>query len=149
MKRVFPVPRVLPMLVLALMPAVAAADDQDSIDYRKHIMQTLHAQTSALGMIMSGAIPDDNVIAHIDTLAITAATALKSFEPKVEGGDAKPEVWTNWDDFAARMNDFAAKTAQMAKTAHEQGKDEALLQAVDALSCKGCHDDYNTKDPTE
>lgn len=141
--------RAVPLAALALLPGAAAADDQDVIDYRKHIMQTLHAQTSALGMIMSGAIPDDNVIAHIDTLAITAATALKSFEPKVEGGDAKPEVWTNWEDFAARMNEFAAKTAQMAKTAHEQGKDEALLQAVDALSCKGCHDDYNTKDPTE
>ena len=68
------------------------ADDQDVIDYRRHIMETLKAQTAALGMIMSGAIPDDNVVAHIDIIAGTAATALKAFEPKVEGGDAKPEV---------------------------------------------------------
>ena len=136
-------------LLLALLPGITLADDQDVIDYRKHIMQTLQAQTAALGMILSGAIPDDNVVAHLDTIALTASTALKSFEPHVEGGDAKPEVWSNWADFSARMNDFAAKTATMAKTAHAQGKDAALEQVIDALSCKSCHDDYNTKDPLE
>ena len=135
------------LFALPLLPAASIADDQDVIDYRRHIMQTLAEQTSALGMIMSGAIPDDNVVAHIDIIAGTAATALKSFEPKVEGGDAKAEVWAHWDDFSARMNDFAAKTAAMSKTAHEQGKDEALLLAMDALSCKQCHDDYRVKTP--
>ena len=137
------------LLALSLLPAGSLADDQDVIDYRKHIMDTLQAQVAALGMIMSGAIPGDNVIAHIDIVAATAATALKSFEPKVEGGDAKPEVWAQWDDFSARMNDFAAKTAAMAKTAHEKGKDEALLLAMDALTCKQCHDTYRVKRPKD
>ena len=137
------------LLALSLLPAGSLADDQDVIDYRKHIMDTLQAQVAALGMIMSGAIPDDNVIAHMDIVAATAATALKSFEPKVEGGDAKPEVWAQWDDFSARMNDFAAKTAAMAKTAHEKGKDEALLLAMDALTCKQCHDTYRVKRPKD
>ncbi len=136
-----------PLLVLALLPLASVADDQDVIDYRRHIMETLKAQTAALGMIMSGAIPDDNVVAHIDIIAQSAAIALKSFEPKVEGGDAKAEVWAQWDDFSARMNDFAARTAAMASTAHEKGKDEALLQAMDALTCKQCHDDYRIKKP--
>jgi cytochrome c556 len=136
-----------PLLALALVPAISGADDQDVIDYRKHVMDTLQAQTSALGMIMSGAIPDDNVVAHLDIIAATAATALKSFEPKVEGGDAKPEVWARWDDFSARMNEFAERTATMARTAHEQGKDEALLLAMDALTCKQCHDVYRVKRP--
>ena len=141
--------RILVSLLCALtwLPMSSTADDQDVIDYRRHIMETLKAQTAALGMIMSGAIPDDNVVAHIDNIAATAATALKSFEPKVEGGDAKAEVWAQWDDFSARMNDFAAKTAAMSKTAHEQGKDEALLLAMDALTCKQCHDDYRVKKP--
>ena len=136
-----------PLLALSLLPQASTADDQDVIDYRRHIMETLKAQTAALGMIMSGAIPDDNAIAHIDILAATAATALKSFEPKVEGGDAKAEVWAQWDDFSARMNDFAAKTAEMSKTAHEKGKDEAFLLVMDALTCKQCHDTYRVKKP--
>ena len=135
------------LCALSMLPMTSTADDQDVIDYRRHIMETLKAQTAALGMIMSGAIPDDNVVAHIDIIAGTAATALKSFEPKVEGGDAKAEVWAQWDDFSARMNDFAAKTAAMSKAAHEQGKDEALLLAMDALTCKQCHDDYRVKKP--
>ena len=143
MKRIFAVP----LLALSLLPMGSTADDQDVIDYRKHIMETLDAQVAALGMIMAGAIPDDNVVAHLDIIAATAATALKAFEPKVEGGDSKPEVWAQWDDFSARMNEFAARTAAMAKTAHEQGKDEALLQAMDALSCKQCHDTYRVKKP--
>lgn len=139
--------RAVPLLALSLLPLGSTADDQDVIDYRKHIMETLDAQVAALGMIMAGAIPDDNVVAHLDIIAATAATALKAFEPKVEGGRSKPEVWAQWDDFSARMNEFAARTAAMAKTAHEQGKDEALLQAMDALSCKQCHDTYRVKKP--
>lgn len=135
------------LLALTLVPVASTADDQDVIDYRKHVMATLQAQTAALGMIMSGAIPDDNAIAHMDIIARAAATALKSFEPRVEGGDAKPEVWAQWDDFSARMNEFAERTAAMAKTAHEKGKDEALLQAMDALTCKQCHDTYRVKKP--
>lgn len=136
-----------PLLALSLLPAAAHADDQDVIDYRKHIMATLQAQTAALGMIMSGAIPDDSLVAHMDIIAATAATALKAFEPRVEGGETKPEVWAQWEDFSRRMNEFAAKTAAMAKTAHEQGKDEALLQVMDALTCKQCHDDYRVRKP--
>jgi cytochrome c556 len=135
------------LCALPLCPMASAADDQDVIDYRRHIMETLKSQTAALGMIMSGAIPDDNVVAHIDIIAQSAAIALKAFEPKVEGGDARAEVWAQWDDFSARMNEFAERTATMSKTAHEKGKDEALMQAMDALTCKQCHDDYRVKKP--
>lgn len=138
-----------PLLALSLLPTASTADDQDVIDYRKHVMDTLQAQVAALGMIMSGAIPDDNVVAHLDIIAQTAATALKSFEPKVEGGDAKPEVWSQWDDFSTRMNEFAERSAAMARTAHEKGKDEALLLAMDALTCKQCHDTYRVKKPKQ
>jgi cytochrome c556 len=136
-----------PLLAMSLLPFASTADDQDVIDYRRHIMDTLQAQVAALGMIMSGAIPDDNAVAHMEIIAQAASTALKSFEPRVEGGDAKAEVWAQWDDFSARMREFAERTAAMATTAREQGKDEALLQAMDALTCKQCHDTYRVKKP--
>ena len=120
----------------------AAADNNDVIDYRQHIMNTLDAQAAALGEILSGAVPDDNVIAHLDALSLTAATALKAFEAKVPGGQARPEVWSNWADFSHRMNEFAQSTAAMAKLAHEQGKEAGLAKVMEALSCKKCHDTY-------
>ena len=40
------------------------------------------------------------------------------------------------------MKDFADKSAEMAKIAREQGGDQAALHVIEALPCKGCHDDY-------
>ena len=129
--------------LLALQAAGSAfADDNDAIDYRQHIMNTLSEQAGALGEILAGAVPDDNVISHLDALALTASTALKAFEAKVPGGQAKPEVWSNWADFSKRMNEFAQNSAAMAKLAHEQGKEAGLAKVMDALSCKKCHDTY-------
>ena len=122
--------------------STAQADDKDVIDYRQHVMNTLNEQSAALGQILSTAIPDDNVIQHLDALALTASTAPKAFEPKVAGGEAKAAVWTKHDDFMKRMNEFAQKMAATAKVAHEQGKEAALGNILDALTCKQCHDDY-------
>jgi cytochrome c556 len=137
------------LAAFALTPILttAAVDNQDVIDYRQHIMNTLNEQAGALGEILSAAVPDDNVVSHIDAIALTASTALKAFEPKVPGGEAKPEIWSNWADFSKRMQDLAANTAKMAKTAHDEGKDAALQQVVDALSCKSCHDTYRKEMP--
>ena len=120
----------------------ARADDKDVIEYRKHIMNTLNEQSAALGQILSTVVPDDNAVAHINAIALTASTALKAFEPKVPGGQAKPDVWANWVDFSKRMNEFAQRTAQAAKVAKEQGKEAALSNILDQLTCKSCHEIY-------
>jgi cytochrome c556 len=135
-------------LTLALAGGLAPsahADDKDTIEYRQHIMKSLNAQSAILGQIVSGAVPDDNLVQHIDVLALLASTALKSFEPKVAGGDAKPEVWSNWADFSKRMQEFATKTAGAAKVAHTQGGQAALSNMLDVLSCKSCHDVYRAE----
>lgn len=120
----------------------AKADDKDPIAYREHLMKTLNEQSAALGMILSTVVPDDNTAAHMEALALTAKLAPKAFEPKVPGGQSKPEVWTNWPDFSKRMADFAQKTDEMARIAKEQGPEAASEKVVDALSCKSCHDVY-------
>jgi cytochrome c556 len=117
-------------------------DDKDVIDYREHIMNTLQEQVAAIGQIISGVIPGDNTAAHFEAVALTAKTALKAFEPKVAGGEAKPAVWTDWADFSKRMNEFVQKTADAAKIAKQQGNDAALVTVVDAFTCKGCHETY-------
>lgn len=122
--------------------SIAYADDKDVIDYREHVMNTLYEQSEALGQILSTTIPDDNAIGHLDSLALAASIALKGFEQKAPGGEAKPEVWSNWADFSKRMNEFAQKTAAAAKDAHEHGKGAGLAQVTDALTCKKCHETY-------
>jgi cytochrome c556 len=135
------------IVLAALIPATHAfaSDEQDVIDYRSHIMKTLDAQTAALGMIVSTQIPADNLIAHLDTIALTAKQSLKSFEQKVLGGESKPLVWEQWKDFSERMNTFAIKTAELAQTARTKGQDAVVADMVGALACKSCHDIYRDK----
>jgi cytochrome c556 len=136
----------LAALALTLAPVAGfAADDKDVIDYRQHVMKTLNEQSGALGQILSTAVPGDQTQAHIDALALAAQAALKAFEPKVQGGESKPEVWTKWDDFSKRMKAFADKTAEMSRISHSAGTDQALGMVVDALSCKSCHDLYRAE----
>lgn len=126
-------------------PMVAQADDKDVIDYRQHIMKALDAQTAAIGMIVSTQIPDANLVAHAEGIALAAKAAKKSFEAKVAGGESKPEIWANYADFSKRMDDFVAKTEKMAQDAKTGGIPVVMEQMVDALTCKGCHDVYRNK----
>lgn len=136
------VSRALALGVTLLLPLMGHADDKDVVEYRQRIMKSLQEQTAAFGQILSGAGPTENTQAHMDALALSASLALKAFEAKVPGGEAKADVWSNWPDFAKRMQDFADKTAHMAKTGREQGTDAAVMEVLDALSCKSCHDLY-------
>ena len=114
------------MFAALVLPTLAQADDQDVIDYRQHIMNTMDAQTAALGQILSTVIPDDNVVAHLEVIAIASQQSLSSFEKKVLGGESLPEVWENWEDFSAKMNDFSEKITTAAQVAKEKGKDAAM-----------------------
>jgi len=130
------------VLIAGAAVPTARADEKDIIEYRQHLMATMNEQSAALGQILSTSIPDDNVIAHLDAIALSASIALKSFEHKAPGGEAKPEVWSNWADFSKRMNEFARNTSQAARTAREKGASTAMSNILDALTCKGCHETY-------
>jgi cytochrome c556 len=130
------------LVIMVSLVSAAHADDKDVVEYRRHIMSSLNEQSAILGQIVSGAIPEDNLVQHLDTLALLASTARKSFEPKVQGGESKPEVWTKWPDFAKRMDEFAQKTAEASKLAHTQGGPAALANMLDVLTCKSCHEVY-------
>jgi cytochrome c556 len=130
-------------VVVALMaPGAQASAEKDAIEYRRHIMNTLNEQSGALGQILSTAIPDDNAVIHLQALALTASIALKAFESKVYGGEAKPDVWRDWPDFSRRMTEFADRTAAVAKLAAEKGPQSVSANILDVLTCKACHDLY-------
>ena len=93
-------------MVLTL-PSEANSEQQDEIKYRRSIMKAMDAQTAALGQILAEVVSDKHFLSHLEVITINAQMALSSFEKPVQGGEALPKVWENWDDFAARMNDFA------------------------------------------
>jgi cytochrome c556 len=127
-------------------PAVANFSEEDSIDYRRHNMKAIDAQTAALGQILSLVVTDVNFVSHLEVIATHAQMALPSFEKEAVGGEALPRVWEDWDDFAAKMNAFADEIASTAQFATENSKDMVIDRLINALPCKQCHDDYRKKE---
>ena len=128
------------LLSLAALPG--RADDQDVIDYRQHIMKTMGEQMGAIGMILQDKAPPGNFALHLKVLAITATQAKSAFEPKVPGGDAKPGVWTDWQDFSRRLDELVTATAELAASAQHDSVAQVGAKIQSTLKCKGCHDTY-------
>lgn len=131
----------LALLTVLSVSGPAQADDQDVIEYRQHIMKTMGEQMAIIGMMLQQKIPAADLATHAQVLAISAKTAKMAFETKVQGGDAKPDVWTKWPDFAKRLDALVVATDDLAKTAKNGGA-TATGPKVQALACKGCHDTY-------
>ena len=133
-------------LAVLVAPALAQADDQDVMNYRKQVMKTMGEQAGAMQMTLQGKAPADQFVSHVKTLHLATAQALKAFEPKVVGdgstGSAKAEVWANWADFSKRMNEQVAKLAALEKAAVEGGAAKAgpMIQAT--MDCRSCHENY-------
>jgi len=126
--------------VFASLPA--RADDQDVIDYRTHVMKTLGEQLGAASMILENKAPPDNFAAHMKVLAVTATQAKKAFEPKVPGGNAKPEIWSDWADFSKRLDELVAGTAELAAAAQKDPVATVGGKLRSTLKCKSCHETY-------
>jgi cytochrome c556 len=136
------------LVATMLAPVVAsAADDKDIIAYRQHLMYTLDAQSQVVGQMLSGVTPDKHGPDHLEIIALTASLSPKAFEPAVQGGESRPEVWTKKADFDAKMKAFVEGSARVADVGRKQGYQETMSIVLDALPCKGCHDLY--RDPTK
>lgn len=129
------------VLLGVVLPLSTFADDQDVKDYRSHVMKSMGEEVAALNQIVAGKAPAADVAAHAEVLRITAGLAKVAFTEKVPGGQSKPEVWSKWDDFAKRLDEMVASTADLAKTAKAGGV-AAVTPKLNALNCKGCHDQY-------
>jgi cytochrome c556 len=73
----------------------------------------------------------------------------RGFAPGTEQGTtrAKPNIWSNMDDFQSKLNDFRAAAASLAEIATEGDPGSSREQFVaTGGTCKACHDEYKSKD---
>jgi cytochrome c556 len=111
--------------------------------------ETVKARMMAMSAI-GGAMKTVGVKVAFDAEAAAAAVAVMEAQSakvpalfEAQEGDpkseAKPEIWTNWDDFVAKSNalNAAAKAADTSSV-------EALGASLGALggACKACHTAY-------
>ncbi len=84
--------------------------------------------------------------------AANALSAMFAMIPSVFANDdlpdisrAKPEIWSDWDNFVATANAQSVVAASLAITAATSGLDAAKSR-VEEIDCGSCHDPYRTED---
>lgn len=133
-------------LALPLIPLSSVhGQAEDPVLKRQLIMQQLDDDAETLGSI-AARIEQPTKMAEVARRVATAAKESRdAFKQNAPGGHAKPEIWTNWADYSAKMDAFVANSEKMAKVAETGDVNGVTELLVDALPCKSCHDVYRQK----
>jgi cytochrome c556 len=114
-------------------------------------MEKLGKSAKAIGRELKSANPDLDTIRASTKWITDFAPHVASLFPPGTGPDvgntgAKPEIWQNNQDFAAKTGDFQ-KAAQAFGAAVHGSDVNAMRDAFGTLgdSCKACHDKYRGK----
>ncbi|MBU2866130.1 c-type cytochrome [Pacificibacter marinus] len=132
------------VLISLSIGAVAHAEvENQAVADRMAAMKAIGGSMKTLGDMAKGATEFDVAVAQaaVDTLeaqseALPALFEAQETDPESE---AKPEIWTNWDDFVAKSNSLNAAAAAITIT--DAASVGAALGAVGG-SCKDCHSEY-------
>lgn len=130
--------------------AFAQAKPEDAIKYRRGVFAVMGWNFGALAAIAKGERPHDKDEAarRAATVAFMSRLPAEGFIPGSDKGDtkAKPEIWTEMDDFKAKLEKMQGEAAKLADVA--KGGDLAALKAQvgeTGKACKACHDNYRNK----
>lgn len=131
-------------LVLIAGAAFAEVEATDpTVIARQDLMKTIGKNVKTLGDMAGGKADFDAAAAAAAKDAIVAASAEigAKFEMQAEdpGSEAKPEVWTNWEDFMKKAG--ALNAAATALDASSLDNVKAGMGAVGG-ACKDCHTTY-------
>lgn len=131
-------------LVLVAGVAMAKEGVQDpTVKARMDLMGTIGMNTKVLGDMAGGKAEFDAAAAQAAKDALVAASAeiAAKFEPQATDpvAEAKPEIWTNWDDFVKK-----ATALNTAATALDPSSLDTVKAGMGAIggSCKDCHTSY-------
>lgn len=135
-------------LLIAFGAAAVHAEATDpNVKARQALMKTQAQHTKVLGDMATGKAPFDAAVAETERAALVdSATKIPAvFETQADDpeSEAKPEIWSNWDDFVAK-----GKALETAASAAEVSSLETLQASMEAIgaSCGGCHKVYREKD---
>lgn len=131
-------------LVLVAGVAFAKEGVQDpTVKARMDLMGVIGMNTKALGDMAGGKADFDVAKAAGAKEALIAASAdiAAKFEPQASDpvAEAKPEIWTNWDDFVKKAE--ALNAAASALDASTLDGVKAGMGAIGG-ACKDCHTTY-------
>ena len=135
-------------LVLAMCTGAAYAETEiEATDpiviAHKDLMKSFGGAAKALGGMASGETAFDAAAAEAAKAKLVSGAADIPVVFEKPGSDpaseAKPEIWTNWDDFVLK-----AKALGDAASALDATSAEGIKTGMGAIggACKACHSDY-------
>lgn len=120
-----------------------AQEDEALVKYRQMIMKTLGVNMGAIGAILKNKLPfTQNIATHAKALQAASTLAEGAFEKKITEGktDAKPEIWQQWEKFAAAAKQLGEESGTLAEIA-QSGDGDAIGAQVKKVgeACGACH----------
>ncbi len=110
---------------------------------RQTLMGTVGMNTKVLGEMAGGKVAFDAAAAEAAkaALADAAGKIAATFEPQGTDAEskAKPDIWTNWEDFLAKADGLAKAAGALDATTLEGL--QAGMAGVGG-TCKDCHSKY-------
>lgn len=118
------------------------------LKYRKAVYQVMSWNIAPLAAMAQDKQPFDAAVfaERADRLAQLTPMLAESYAPEsrnATGTKLKPEMWSNREDFDAKLKTLVERSAALARTA--AGGDPAASKAAFfemAGACKDCHDKY-------
>lgn len=149
--------RILTAAALAIIPLTAIAQDDDPIEQtikaRQGYYQMLAINMGTLAGMAKGDIAYDETAASTAAANIEALTNYNlpslflegSASDQVDDTAAKPDIWSNMDDFRAKFSDLG--TAATGASGAVTGGADNVGAVVGKLggACKACHDSFREK----
>jgi len=127
---------------------VTSAQAHDENDPRHMAMESLSKNMETLGRAIRQAPPGDAEHARAAEIADVAARMAALFETENPGHNnnrAKPEIWSDWAGFSAKIDEFQTVTTDLVAALKDDDSAawSAAMQAV-GRSCASCHRPYRT-----
>ena len=128
--------------------ALAQMKPEAVIEYRRSAMTMIGWNFGPMSAMVKGKIPFDakEFAKHAERISTLTPQVLEGFAKGSDKGaetDAKPDIWTHFDDFQSKLDDLVKESKAMSDVA--KGGDEAAMKDQFKKlggACKACHDKY-------
>lgn len=128
--------------------AVAQKKPDEVIGYRRSAMTMIGWNFSTMSAMVKGKIAFDakEFARRAERVASLAPQVLEGFAQGSDKGaetDAKPEIWTHFDDFKSKLGDLGEQSKALSDVA-QTGDEAKMKDQFKKLggACKACHDKY-------
>ena len=119
--------------------------EEKALEYRKSIFTALSWKS---GQLDAAKTAGDAAAfrQHAEDMVYLGGLITEGFIPNslIEGSEAKPEVWEDWDGFVEKADNFQALATELASPGYDMADFDPRGFGGDA--CGSCHRDFKERD---